>query len=335
MKLNLKKITQRILIAVLIGTFNAFLFCPTCFWNPTEPNINVLIYYFLSFLITFEILRFGVRIIDHKYNWIVEPKKIIIANLLLLILIYLPINFIALELNFRPHPERFDNWHIYALNRHNFVTAIIILFYLNSVNFFTAWKKSNQKEQELLKHQSKHELKALKNQINPHFLFNNFNTLSHLVEEKSPLAEKYIYQLSTIYRYLLDQNNKDLVLISKEYVMLKALIYILEVKHGNSLNFNINDTNFDHYKIATFTLQMLVENAVKHNVIDGGNKLVINISLETKHLIVKNNVTKRPNIVYSSGMGLNNIASRYKLLSEEEIDIEENEDYFIVKIPLL
>lgn len=333
--MDVKKITKRILLAALIGTFNSFLFCPTCFWNPTEPNLNVLIYYFLSFFITYEILSFGVKVISKKYNWITEPRKIIIANLILLLFIYLPINFVALELNFRPHPDRFDNLHIYSLNRHNFLTALVVLLYLNSFNFLSSWKKSNKNEQELLKHQAKHELQALKNQIDPHFLFNNLNTLSHLVEEKSPLAEKYIYQLSTIYRYLLEQKNRDLVFISKELINLRALIYILEVKHGNNLNFVIDETEFEEYKIATFTLQMLVENAVKHNVIDRTNILTIAIHCQNKYLVIENNITNRPNIAYSSGIGLTNIVERYKLLTDKEVFIKEDENNFEVKIPLL
>ncbi len=331
----IKNIGFKLLLALVFGVINSVAFCPSCFSNPQEPNDRVILYYSLAFLLTYEIIALGVRLIGKRFDWIKEQRKVIIANILWMLLIYVPLNYIAVELNFRHHPDRFNDAMIYFLKLNNFLLALILICYFNMKLFFNSWKESKRKEQELKEHEIKHELKALKNQINPHFLFNNLNTLSHLVKEDSNLAEQYIYQLSKVYRYLLEQKNADLVIISKEYEALKALIYILEVKHEKNLTFKIDEKHFNQYKVATFTLQMLVENALKHNVIDHANQLNIEIFIDNKHLIIRNNITKQPTVAFSSGIGLKNIINRYQLISEKLVDINENENFFTVKIPLL
>lgn len=325
----------KIIRAIIIGSIIAYIFCPTCFTNPEENNFKVLAYYIISFFITYEIISFGVTIISKKFNWISQPVKMILANSTLILFIFLPINYLGVELNFGSYPERYSRLGIYYLKLNNMYTSIFIILYINSNNFLFSWKKAVLKSQELSKQQIKFELLALKNQINPHFLFNNLNTLSHLVSEDNSKAEEYIFEFSNIYRYLLDEKKKDMVIIEKEFNMLNSFIYLLDVKYGNNINFTFDKTEFKNFKIATFTLQLLIENAVKHNIITDDSKLYIDIFVENNYLIVKNNVLEKPKYIYSSGIGLNNIINRYKLLTDKSVIIEESELIFIVKIPII
>jgi len=331
-----KKIAIKIVRAVLIGGISSYAFCPNCFLESSNENLfRVFLYYILTFFIIYELVLFKVKIISKKLNWIKDYKKIIFINALFIIVIFLPLNYIAINLIFGIYPERYSGFTLYFLNLNNFFTTIIVLLYINSKNFFFFWKETYTKTQELAKHKIKSELLALKNQINPHFLFNNLNTLTHLISKKNNQAEEYIFQLSKIYRYLLDEKNSDIVSINKEVKMLNSFIYLLHVKYEKNIQFLINKEKFNVYKIATFTLQMLVENAVKHNVISNINKLIITIEINKDYLIIKNNVLDKPNILYSSGIGLENIINRYKLLTNYDVLIIESDKEFIVKIPLL
>jgi len=325
----------KIIRTILIGSFSSFIFCPGCFANPLENNFKVLLYYILTFFVIYEIITIGVAFISKRYNWIKQPIKMILANTVLILAVFLPINYLGVKLNFGSYPEKYPPIAIYFLILNNIFTSLFVLLYINSKNFLFSWKKAVLKSQELSKQQVKFELLALKNQINPHFLFNNLNTLSHLVSEDNSKAEEYIFEFSKIYRYLLDEKKEDLVIIEKEFNMLNSFIYLLDIKYGNNINFIFKKTEFKNFKIATFTLQLLIENAVKHNVITDDSKLYINLFIENKFLIVKNNVLEKPKNIYSSGIGLNNIINRYKLLIDKSVIIEDSEVTFIVKIPLI
>jgi hypothetical protein len=325
----------KIIRAMLIGSISSYIFCPTCFSDPQEDNFRVLLYYCLTFFIIYELISFGVKIINNKYNWISETNKIIVANVLLILLIFLPLNYIAVELNFGLFPESYSRVQIYSLKLNNLFAALLILLYVNSTYFFSSWEKSVIKTQEVGKQSVKQELLALKNQINPHFLFNNLNTLTHLVSENNQEAESYILQLSNIYRYLLDEKKADIVAIEKELKMLHSLIYLQKIKHGENIQFIYDEKEFKEFQIATFTLQLLIENTIKHNTITEKAKLQVHMFLEDDYLVVKNNVLEKPNYVYSSGIGLDNIISRYRLLSKKNVLIEESDSSYVVKIPII
>ncbi|HPF12280.1 MAG TPA: histidine kinase [Flavobacteriaceae bacterium] len=326
---------MKITRAVLIGGISSFVFCPTCFSDPEEENARVLLYYSLTFFLIYELVDMGVKYFNKKYDWITQPRKMILANVLLIVLAFLPLNYLGVELTFGPYPESYTPTQIYFLKLNNLFTALLVLLYINSKYFFSSWEKSVVQTQEMSKQQVKQELLALKNQINPHFLFNNLNTLTQLVSENNPAAEAYIFQLSNIYRYLLDEKKADIVAIEKEFKMFHSITYLLKIKYGENLQFVYNEADFNNFKIATFTLQLLIENAVKHNVITADAPLFIHLYLEDSYLVIKNNVLKKPNYVYSSGIGLDNIISRYKLLSKRNVLVEESEAFFIVKIPIL
>ncbi len=176
----------------------------------------------------------------------------------------------------------------------------------------------------------------LRNQVNPHFLFNSLNTLSSLIYENQDTAAEYIRKLSRVYRYVLEQKEKELVKLKTELDFIKAYIYLYELRFTNMLTFEIkiSDESKDCF-IAPMTLQMLIENAVKHNIVSKKKQLTIKISSKDEYLVISNNLQKKQIKEYSSELGLKNIKSRYAFISDKEVIVEETNEHFTVKIPLI
>ena len=182
------------------------------------------------------------------------------------------------------------------------------------------------------------QFETLKNQVNPHFLFNSFNTLISIIETNSDLAVEYVEKLSEFFRSIVNYRDKNLILIEEELLLLDNYIFIQKKRFGNNLNvvINVSSEVKTNYSIPPLTLQLLAENAIKHNIISKDKPLQIEVYTdELKSLIVSNNINKKITKDTSSGMGLQNITGRYKLLNTENIIIEETADNFKVTLPLI
>ncbi|MDB5242576.1 MAG: histidine kinase [Spirosoma sp.] len=178
---------------------------------------------------------------------------------------------------------------------------------------------------------------ALKSQVNPHFLFNSLSILSSLVHADAELSEKFIDQLSRAYRYILEQKDNERVLLRTELEFIQAYRFLLNIRFENKFDVvvNVPEADQNRYSIAPLTLQLLVENAVKHNRMSAKEPLRVSISIDNNCLQVSNNRQLRPQSEASTGVGLQNIINRYALLTERPVWIGENEGSFVVKIPLL
>ena len=178
---------------------------------------------------------------------------------------------------------------------------------------------------------------ALKSQVNPHFLFNSLSILSSLVHADAELSEKFIDQLSRAYRYILEQKDNEQVLLKTELEFIQAYRFLLNIRFENKFDvvINVPDADKTRYSIAPLTLQLLVENAVKHNRMSAKEPLKVHIQLEGDCLVVKNNLQPRPQSENSTGVGLQNIITRYALLTSQPVWVGESDGNFVVKIPLL
>lgn len=181
------------------------------------------------------------------------------------------------------------------------------------------------------------QFESLKNQVNPHFLFNSLNVLSSLVHIDADLSEQFIDQLARSYRYLLEQKDKELVPLKTEIDFINAFTFLLKIRFEEKLKVNIHlDANSRQYYIAPLTLQLLIENAVKHNIISAETPLVIDIFSENDmYLVVKNNLQLRESQLPSTGVGQKNIKSRYKLFTSTEVIFSEEDNCYIAKIPFI
>jgi two-component system LytT family sensor kinase len=227
----------------------------------------------------------------------------------------------------------------YDVSAKAFITIVadLIIFYLYYSTFIANnWIKSIEKNEELKRETLLAKYEALKNQVNPHFLFNSLNALSGIVEQKPEQATDFIKKLSDIYRYVLEQSDKELVSLNDEMKFVENYISLSKMRFGETLIFNSNLPDNNSIQIAPLGLHMLVENAIKHNIVSDDMPLNIELEIENGFLIVRNNLQKKKAIISGKGpMGLENIKKRYAYLSRTPVEVIESDSKFIVKLPII
>lgn len=216
-----------------------------------------------------------------------------------------------------------------------FCTIMIISIY-ESI-FFNHQLRHSIEETENLKRESlSAQLNALRTQVNPHFLFNNLNTLSSLIPENPKHAVDFVQQLSKVYRHILEVKDEKSILLRKEMEVLEAYYFLLKTRFGSNIEVKIDVPceKLDK-KIVPLSLQLLMENAIKHNIVSSSRPLLINIFTENGSLVMDNNLQVKNQISESTGIGLDNIRNRYKLLGDKEVKVTATESNFTVSIPLI
>ena len=218
----------------------------------------------------------------------------------------------------------------------SFLISIVVTTIYYAV-FYYRYKKENQvKEQKIIAGRASAQFDALKNQLDPHFLFNSLNVLTSLIEEAPGKAVRFTTSLSKVYRYVLEQKNKALVPVFEELRFAKTYMELLKMRFEDSLVLDIPDEVSDpEAKVVPLSLQLLLENAVKHNHVTPSDKLYISIKEESGYLFVENNHQPKQIVKKGSGVGLTNIKARYGLLSEKTVVVSDRDSYFNVGIPLL
>jgi two-component system LytT family sensor kinase len=212
-----------------------------------------------------------------------------------------------------------------------FVTLWEVLYLLDKY-------KESLGEKELMEQMSmEQEFETLKSQINPHFLFNCFNTLSSLIHEDKKEAEKFLDELSNVYRYLLKSNEDGVSTVEKELKFIQSYYQLLKTRYGSGLQINMDiDKRYYPYLLPSLCLQLLVENAVKHNVVSKQQPLVIEIfTAAGNKMVVNNNLQRKQIIKHSTRIGLANIRSKYKLMKQKGFQVIEGNDNFMVVLPLV
>ncbi len=215
-----------------------------------------------------------------------------------------------------------------------FIVAIIIIFIAKILRYQLSLKEKLI-EQETLKQQSlQNELMALKNQVNPHFLFNSLNSLSALVKENKD-ATNFINKLSSMYRYILQSSKRDLVSIEEELKFLSSYIHLIKTRYRNRFNITYNiDEKWMKKEVPVLALQLLVENAIKHNEISEENPLQVNIYSDDEFIIIENEIRPRKSLASGTGNGLLNLNKRYYALKKKHISISNENNTFKVKLSL-
>lgn len=218
--------------------------------------------------------------------------------------------------------------------------AFRVNLFLNCVNaiyyFMEKFKNAEIKAEQFKKASIEAQFEALRNQINPHFLFNCLNALSNLVYKDADTSAKFISQLSYVYRYLLYSQERKIVSLAEELEFMDAYLYLLKIRFGENIFINKNiQTDVEKFHIAPATLQMLIENAIKHNVVSGKAPLKIEITSLNGSITVANNLQEKKVKEPSAYVGLKNIKKRYEFLSNKPVEIKKTDSEFIVKVPLV
>lgn len=216
-----------------------------------------------------------------------------------------------------------------------YFVVLVILIFIARILRYQIILQEDIAEKELLKQQSlQNELSALKNQINPHFLFNSLNSLNSLIRDNKK-ATTFVIILSFMYRYILHSGQQDLVTLKEELKFLESYIYLMKTRYRDRLSIQMDiEDKWLSEDIPALALQLLVENAVKHNEISEINPLKVKLYIEDNYLVVENKIKPRATFVDSTGQGLANIDKRYILLKEKHIVISNLNSIFKVKLPL-
>jgi len=212
--------------------------------------------------------------------------------------------------------------------------GIAVIFY--SLWYYKYRQENKVKEQKIIAGTASAKFDALKNQLDPHFLFNSLNVLTSLIDEDPNQAQKFTTSLSKVYRYVLEQKNKDLISVDEELQFAKTYVRLLKMRFEDSIVFDIPEESTDpDAKIIPLSLQLLLENAVKHNVVTSDRPLHIKVFEENDMLVVSNNLQEKQVVKKSSGVGLQNIKQRYAILTDRQVSISKSTADFSVQLPML
>ncbi len=326
----------KVVIAIAIALLFKFLFAP-------EPGL--IGFDLIVITIVIVILWEGNKIIDGwlntKYNWIKSPKKRVVAQAVAFTLFTSLILFLLM---FTLHQIRISDSRLADRRGPGlpeiflpalFFSLALIAIYI-SFNFFKAWKNSLLEVEKYKTQSTEAQLQNLKNQINPHFLFNNLSVLSSLVYQDQDKAVHFINELSKVYRYVLDNKSAELVTLKEELEFLEHYTYLLKIRFENAVSFTVNiEETHKHSYLPPMCLQMLVENTIQHNEASQSNPLKVRIYTKDNTLIVENDIQLRSDKKESSKTGLQNIRSRYAYFADKKVEIYNNGELFKVSLPLM
>ncbi|WP_298898724.1 2TM domain-containing protein [uncultured Psychroserpens sp.] len=253
-------------------------------------------------------------------------------TLIVLFLLRVFISVIIYGNTFNAFIER-ETWQGYSFGLWITLT-IVSVFHI--IFFYNRYQKNKIKEQKVIAGAASAKFDALKNQLDPHFLFNSLNVLTSLIEENPKNAQKFTTSLSKVYRYVLEQKNKDLITVDEELDFARTYMSLLKMRFEDSIIFEIpENASNPESKVVPLSLQLLLENAVKHNMVTTSKPLHIKIFETDGMLVVENNLQPKQIVKKSSGVGLENIKQRYNLLSNKTVSINQQANSFAVAIPML
>lgn len=215
------------------------------------------------------------------------------------------------------------------------LSGLIITIY-EAKSFYSQLQVAVAEKAVLERQQVQSQLEGLRNQVNPHFLFNSLNTLIYLIPENPEKATNFVQKLSKVYRYLLENRDASVIPLQEELDYLNAYIYLVKERFGDNLQVEIGDLSaIQHAPTIPLTLQILFENAIKHNIISAEKPLKVEVFYENKHLVVRNNLQKKNQVMDSTGVGLQNIRDRYRMLTEKEVEVIASQQFYTVALPVV
>lgn len=339
MKLT-QQVILRLMLPVIIGSIMLANVYVLHSFNQMDLSIKGTIVFIILVIIVFEIDGFVTRYFQklfgqtaYFFNRFILPFLVsFIICSVILFLLYIPIKLQQIKAGSRD-----------SINLYHFITISSVLFFFvvvaNAIHqiifLIQKWQEESNRAAKLEKENMQSKLQVLKNQISPHFLFNNFNTLYGLIKDNSTIAGDFLLKLSAIYRRILTQRNEEVIPLEEEIKTVEDYFFLLKTRFGKDIQFKLSlQQNKTPYYIPPLTLQMLLENAIKHNSFDEDHPLQIHIIQNKDSVEVINNHYPHKGS-FSTGIGLQNIQNRYTILSDQKIEIEPKERTFCVRVPLL
>lgn len=278
-----------------------------------------------------------ILIIISGLRWVDQPLKTFFVAFPSIVIFTLVSVFLILMIHYVYFLNNSFADFINNLRPQYFVPALISTLMINTFMhgraFLIEWKQAAVEVEKFKNESLKSQYESLKNQVNPHFLFNSLNALSSLVYDDQARAVEFIKKLSEVYRYVLEKQGMELVPLEDELNFLRNYVFLQQIRFGDNLKLTIKSVSTEGM-IPPISLQILVENAIKHNIISENKPLKVGVFIDAGYCVVKNDIQEKLT-KDSTGIGLNNLKSRYDFLSKEQMIIEKTETEFIVKIPIL
>lgn len=305
-----------------------------------QLQFNILIVYLFYTLCLIYANYFLFNYLDSKISWKKEPTRRIIIGLIssviITLLVFYLLEFVgSFELNginliSLINESQTTNLY-YAL-----FLALIISFNFHIIYFYKFYNEIKVAQHQFEAKTETARFESLKNQIDPHFLFNSLNVLTSLISENPALAEKFTTKLSKVYRYVLEQKDKEVTPLQEEIDFAKTYIDLLKIRFEETIYIDLpTEISNLEYKILPLSLQLLLENVFKHNAVSSSKTMNIKIYEENGYLVISNTLNPKTSMIKSTQIGLRNIIDRYALLTEKDVIIEKTKENFIVKLPLL
>jgi len=283
-------------------------------------------------------LSLMVRILDRKLPWLNSPWKRLGVQVVLTIGFSLAMIVITVLLTgyFFEQKITYDFFYSQGFFMMKVAFAFIFVGTLgsNAILFFKNWREAAVQQEKLKREQLALQYESLKSQVNPHFLFNNLNSLTSLINSNPEKAIDFVKKLSEVYRYVLDQKDHELVDLKTELNFLESYVYLQKIRFETNLNIQI-DVNPKSFKVIPLSVQMLVENAIKHNEISDKKPLEIRIFTDDEQYLTVENGLQKKSGSEGSGSGIQNIRARYDFFTDRKVTISFNSERFRVCIPLL
>ncbi len=272
------------------------------------------------------------------FNWYNKPVKKLTALLMAVSFYTIPLSMLMLTGWYHIFENGIVNWDKVYLSTSIIMICVIFITHVYETVFLVRDSENEMiRNEQLERAKAEAQLEALKNQIDPHFIFNSLNTLSHLIEHDSLKALKFNDTLAGVYRYILQNKIRDLVLLRDELEFVSDYYTLLEIRFGKgiSMRLHIAESDLDNFLIPPISIQALVENAIKHNEFSSNHPICIEIRREGDHILVKNNLNKVKRQLHSAGIGLKNLSARYELITNRQMVFEEKPGIFSVSLPVL
>jgi len=337
MKKVIKKTLVSFLVLIIIGNLIALLLDPSFVSYPERWLLNCV----FSIGLGFPMMKFNELILKKyaaKIRWDINPVKRILATLGVVIIVSIVLTFL-LNYIFILNIQGVSFTQYIKTTLNLLLIEILIVVYAFSIatgiEFFKLWKEGLLKQESMQRKAVELQMEALKNQVNPHFLFNSLNTLSNLVYKDADKAAGFIMQLSDIYRYVLEHRDQVVVDWPFERQFVENYIRLQQMRFANSIEITIDTGSTEIFQVVPLSVQILVENAIKHNVATVEDPLKASIFLEDDFLVVKNKLNLRSSVENSENVGLSNIRQQYEILTGKKVVVSREEGFFIVKLPLV
>ncbi|MEQ9100143.1 MAG: histidine kinase [Imperialibacter sp.] len=339
-KTVLRELKEIALLIVAGGLIGGYLSCQSCFSELNSLTVAIFSVNASFWLFFWKGNQYLSEIIETRISWLEAPGKRLWVGLVVMVVYTLVAASIIYYLFYVVYMGKdlatlLSSGFMYNLVFPVFCTMLIMTF-LFGRQFFISWRQTAINFEKLKSEQMASQYEALKSQVNPHFLFNSLNVLTSLVHQDPDTAVKFIKKLSEVYRFVLESRKQELIDLSTELRFVKDYLFLQQIRFGDNLKYDISVPDpYMNKMVPPLSVQMLVENAIKHNEISQDHPLTIAISVDGETLRVSNTLQVKHTREPSSGTGLDNIKDRYEFLSGKKVIVTQENGKFEVTLPLL